>query len=858
MSDDNQDAVATIATTAAHPATPGPGFEPRVRLNPGDGHPTMSVQTADGRWVRMHGGRDPVTEADRFVAPAFAGGVPPLIIVIGLGLGYVLDAVERRSGTTRVLAIEPLSDAMSLIASRRDLSDWLTSGRLSVYAGPAYLGAMDAFRLVDGRASSPPILVSSVLKREFPRETARAQAVADAIVSGARANEEARSRFAGPYLLNTLKNLPAIGAEADASALFNQFCDVPAIVVAAGPSLDANLESLRRVVDRALLIAVDTALRPLLAAGISPHLVVAVDPQEVNGRHMMDLPDTSGTGLVAEGSIDTGALSGFRGRTFVFKVSDHQPWRWLRPFGVDRGVLRAWGSVLTTAFDLSCRMGCDPVVFTGADLAYTDGCVHCRNTTHEAEWSQLETDDARIRAQQRDIEELATAAEPDIHGRPAATAPKFVQFRDWLVSRALNEPGRRVVNATGAGILHGGVIVQADLASLGLRDVATGAEALRGHIAGLWRESMATGAAEPTRGLPPALLAAIDDLLRHCPADGAVEPLVSWRAFAGDGIPDATYLSLLFDALPEAAKDVLVCAIRDRLNAHPADAGTRRVWNIIGRQRLPTGGAGAELAPPWRAPAGWPGAGNRADPAAWSGLRATAETVTGEDATKNFQSAWYRHFNARRLEHLASLGLDFRAKTVLEVGAGEGDLTTFFTDRECAVLTTDVRDEHLQTLRDRYRRHPFVSVGSLCLDPPPAAAPGRFDIVFCYGVLNHVSDPDETLAFLAACCSGLLVLEAAVHNGEGPTILSLPRNAGVPTASVAGVLTRPGRQWLYDRLRAWFPHVYVPGSQPNHYMFPLDWERPVAEGARAVFVASRSALREPGLVEGLPLRQRRH
>jgi len=72
-------------------------------------------------------------------------------------------------------------------------------------------------------------------------------------------------------------------------------------------------------------VAVDTAVRPLLAAGIRPHLVVAVDPQEVNARHLCVLPDTEGMWLVAESSIRPETFDQFCGRCFIFRVSDHQP-----------------------------------------------------------------------------------------------------------------------------------------------------------------------------------------------------------------------------------------------------------------------------------------------------------------------------------------------------------------------------------------------------------------------------------------------------------------------------------------------------------------------------------------------------
>ena len=63
---------------------------------------------------------------------------------------------------------------------------------------------------------------------------------------------------------------------------------------------DEILPRLAEAKRHAVLIASDTALRPLLAAEVSPHLVVSLDPQPFNARHLTALPSVPDTWLVAE------------------------------------------------------------------------------------------------------------------------------------------------------------------------------------------------------------------------------------------------------------------------------------------------------------------------------------------------------------------------------------------------------------------------------------------------------------------------------------------------------------------------------------------------------------------------------
>ena len=225
---------------------------------------------------------------------------------------------------------------------------------------------------------------------------------------------------------------------------------------------------------------------------------------------------------------------------------------------------------------------------------------------------------------------------------------------------------------------------------------------------------------------------------------------------------------------------------------------------------------------------------------------------------EDFHSNHYQRHNRKRLEHLASLGLGVRGATVLEVGAGIGDHTPFFLERRCKVLTTDARAENVEELQKRY---PDVDVRQLDLDAPDPNVLGdeMFDIVYCYGLLYHLSKPDVALDFMAAHCSKLLFLETSVSFGDDESVNLCDEIADRPSQSISGQGCRPTRRWIVNRLRSQFEFVYLPTTQPDHEQFPLDWSEPQPASskrlARAVFVASRQKLDGELLVEDIPMQQ---
>jgi hypothetical protein len=424
-------------------------------------------------------GPDPIADASRWLDATLAGRpVPDLLIVIGLGQGHLLDLLDQRGLGTRVLGLEPEPLVAKAFFRRRDWSVWQRSGRLVHLTGPDFAGADEAWRLVPDRPDGRLLLVHPLLSRDGGEAAVRAARTLKQILVGAEANAEARRRFAPRYLLNTLRNLPAIVSGGDVAGLFDAFSGVPAVITAAGPSLDDTLDELRRVEGRALLIAVDTTLPALIGAGLAPHLAVGVDPSEGNARHLMESPSCEQTLIVAEGSLDPRAIDPFADRTFFLRVGESDPWPWLLAHGIDRGRLRTWGSVLTTALDLAVRAGCDPIVFAGADLAFTGDRPYCRGTVYEKGWAvSVDLGYELAFTWRSEVDARHPIEAVDLHGRPTRTSTSLQAFRDWIVSQSHRLADRRLVNVSPAGILYGGRIERGSLADVlparsfpGLRD----------------------------------------------------------------------------------------------------------------------------------------------------------------------------------------------------------------------------------------------------------------------------------------------------------------------------------------------------------------------------------------------------
>jgi hypothetical protein len=235
------------------------------------------------------------------------------------------------------------------------------------------------------------------------------------------------------------------------------------------------------------------------------------------------------------------------------------------------------------------------------------------------------------------------------------------------------------------------------------------------------------------------------------------------------------------------------------------------------------------------------------------GAAAEPPSVSG-GPTDVFWATHYQRHNQRRLEHLASLALPISGASVLEVGAGIGDHTSFFLDRGCTVLSSEPREDNLALLRERY---PEIRVERLDLDSPRDEIADVFDVVYCYGTLYHLHRPAEAIAYMSEHCSGMLLLETCVSKGDEEAINLVAEVQENQSQSIYGTGCRPTRPWVFNRLKEHFAHVYMPETQPWHEEFPLDWIRATEPDVltRSVFIASRKPLVNDRLIEGIPLRQ---
>lgn len=329
-------------------------------------------------------------------AARFAGTVDPAetaaACVIGFGLGHHVRALQDRMGSRSiVVCFEPDLGLLRAVFERVDHSAWLALGRCVIATD-----ADDAAGLSRSLKNSEALLAVGVKIVDHAPSAAR---IGEAgarfgrtlgeVVRSNRTHVVTTLVHAPVTLRNMLMNAERYATCAGIEPLKGACPGATAVTVAAGPSLQKNLHLLAEpgLRDRVVIIAAQTVLKPMLAAGIRPHFVTALDHHEMSARFYEGLTaaDVRGVRLVVEPKANPAILDAFPGEILCAEESVLDQLigpELTRPMGE----IEPGSTVAHLSYALARYLGCDPVIMIGQDLAFTDGQYYAANAAIHGVW----------------------------------------------------------------------------------------------------------------------------------------------------------------------------------------------------------------------------------------------------------------------------------------------------------------------------------------------------------------------------------------------------------------------------------------------------------------------------------------
>jgi hypothetical protein len=276
-----------------------------------------------------------------------------------------------------------------------------------------------------------------------------------------RVHQNTVATFSRTWIDQGTTNLPAISRWPTVDAVGDRFAGKPMVIVAPGPSLAKNIHQLRELQGKVVICCFSHSLKPVIAAGITPDVIVTADPQDV--RYHFANMDTSQSFLVSAATVHP-SLFELPARGMFSMAANGPIDDWLYGMlGESTPELIGGGSVATSAYALAMRWKCEPVVFLGLDLSFPNGKYYVATSSDGDARAEVASDGTMKVAgwsagfhamKSRGGPEAARERTIELPGWSGGTVPSsfmFGLFRRWFIDAMRVNSEVDVYNCTEGG-----------------------------------------------------------------------------------------------------------------------------------------------------------------------------------------------------------------------------------------------------------------------------------------------------------------------------------------------------------------------------------------------------------------------
>ncbi|MBN2658801.1 MAG: DUF115 domain-containing protein [Spirochaetales bacterium] len=311
---------------------------------------------AEVKGRNIHSRYNPYREAERFIENKTTGS-PSVVILIGAGLGYIQEVLDKKLPGTPVLSIFLDYEIYNNCYFRSAESHcWFPdSPEAIVHFLHRYIKETEL--------SSLCILEWEPCASLYPREATEFTRILKNIIQELNGNILTTAWFGKKWLRNTIVNYLSIERYSVQPEI-----DRPVLIASSGPSLSEIIDEIKLYRNRFFLLALPSSLRALMASDILPDLVMTTDPgyysrvhlNYVNSDARLALPLTAGRGS-------------WNKNASVILLNQMTPYEidLFEKTGIANLPLNANGTVSGSALELSAKYG-QPVYFGGLDLCFKD------------------------------------------------------------------------------------------------------------------------------------------------------------------------------------------------------------------------------------------------------------------------------------------------------------------------------------------------------------------------------------------------------------------------------------------------------------------------------------------------------
>lgn len=347
-----------------------------------------------------------------------SSGEDTAYVVLGYGMGHLPRALRARTEAP-VIVYEPnpglLKTALSF--GPQDV------GNVPIVTNLYDLNAVWARLARHKKAAS--VIATPGYPLAFPEALTALSDATTQLVQRTTITKNTLKKRAKTWVKDILENVELLEGTPPFLSLEQQYKGVPAFIVGAGPSLDKNVQQLKRAYRKGIVFAANTAAIALGHHGVKPHAIVCIETIDQSER-LRTIPFLNECIRAFSLSACPNTLRTGDGPLLPIYEAVPQYSQSLEELTGVEGVA-VCGSVSTAAVSLARKLGCSPVVLVGQDMAFSDGKAYAGGTGYETSTAKAVAGGKVVSI---DWNDAAKAVYGTQHGERHKTEP-LIELERW-------------------------------------------------------------------------------------------------------------------------------------------------------------------------------------------------------------------------------------------------------------------------------------------------------------------------------------------------------------------------------------------------------------------------------------------
>lgn len=403
-------------------------------LDAKDGNKYIQIQK-DNKVYKLNSNYNPIEQSKRWAEQFKLNDMYQVILMFGLGNGmFVRELLNKIIHNDTILIYEPSKEIFIHALKNYDLSDIITAKNTSITVEG--VNDLEFHNTIQNAIYWINLHSQTLCQHPYFIDLFEISYIKFLKEIKAQNERTILNRNTVGYLgmhesNNTISNIRYILESNTVMELGDKIPkNTPVFIVAAGPSLEKNIEDLKLAKGKSIIISTDRAFDYLLNHNIEPDFVITLDPikplKYFTTRANIKIP------LMYRMEANNEILDFHKGRKFIYDADKFIKTLYDK-LNRNLSTLSTGGSVATAAFSVCLSLGFERIILVGQDLAYGEN-----DLTHAGE-------------KEDGIKDSEIILVPGINGGMIKTRYDWNSFINWFQDAIAYYNKVDVIDATEGG-----------------------------------------------------------------------------------------------------------------------------------------------------------------------------------------------------------------------------------------------------------------------------------------------------------------------------------------------------------------------------------------------------------------------